>query len=290
LKRACIKIFDRELTLQFLGFRECRNRLQLFEQLKGELPAEALGYWEKNLPQLQAGIIHQGRFEKYFIIFSKSILPLIHGHGKTMELFRKKNQEDQIKFYDERWNSWRWRLLFKIFFSRYVMGKLGRDPEFLKEVKVKVSDYIFNKAGKQLKSIAAQENFILRFNLTGSFGELLPHYLQAGNYEKIKANINKLHIREGYAEDAMKEFGSFDRMNLSNIFEYMHKEVFYKTAGHLLDGLNKGGRLAYWNLMVPRRISGIFPERAEYRKELSSDLSERDKGFFYNQFIVDEKL
>jgi S-adenosylmethionine-diacylglycerol 3-amino-3-carboxypropyl transferase len=290
LKRACIKIFDRALTLQFLGFMECRNRLQLFEELKKELPVETLKYWGKNLQQLKAGIIHQGKFEKYFIIFSKSMLPLIHSPGKSMELFRKKDQEEQKKFYDERWNTWRWRLLFKIFFSRYVMGKLGRDPEFLKEVKVKVSDYIFNKAEKQLKSTAAQENFILRFNLTGSFGDLLPHYLQEGNYEKIKSNIGKLHIREGYAEDVIMEFGSFDCMNLSNIFEYMHKDIFYKTVGQLLKGLNKGGRLAYWNLMVPRRISGVFPEVMQYKKELSLDLSERDKGFFYNQFIVDEKL
>ena len=290
LKKACIKIFERENTLQFLGFKDCAYRTKLFTELESELKPDSLNYWKKNTEQLKAGIISQGKFEKYFIFFSKRILPMIHTKRKTTALLSIKSEEEQEIFYNNKWNTWRWHLLFKIFFSEYVMGKYGRDPEFVKEVKITVSEYIFNKAEKHLKRTQAQHNFILRFNLTGSFGNLLPHYLQPGNYEKIKSNIHKLQIREGYAEDAFKEFGNFDLMNLSNIFEYMNKEVFTETSLNLLKGLNEGGRMAYWNLMVPRRISAIFPDKAEYKKEISQQLSERDQGFFYNQFIVDEKL
>ena len=168
------------------------------------------------------------------------------------------------------------------------MGKYGRDPEFLKEVKVSVGDFIFQKAGRHLQSVPAQNNFILRYNLTASFGDLLPHYLQPENFVKIKSNIDKLRIKEGFAEEAIKEYGTFHCMNLSNIFEYMDKDLFEKTAKQLVDSTEKGGRLAYWNLMVPRKISRIFPEKVEYQKELSLKLTEIDKGFFYNQFIVDK--
>ena len=179
-------------------------------------------------------------------------------------------------------------MLFKIFFSKRVMGKYGRDPEFLREVKVSVGDYIFQKAGRHLQSVNAQDNFILRYNLTGSFGGLLPHYLKPENLKKIKANIDRLHILEGYAEDAVKAYGKFRYMNLSNIFEYMDSELFLKTARQLAEATESGGRLGYWNLMVPRRISEMITDKVEYQKEISIKLSEKDKGFFYNQFIIDQ--
>lgn len=168
------------------------------------------------------------------------------------------------------------------------MGKFGRDPQFLKEVNVSVGDYIFQKSARHLQSAAAQRNFILRYALTGSFGTLLPHYLLPENYENIKSNLHRLQIREGYAEQCLDEFGSFRYMNLSNIFEYMDQGQFEKTANKLLESVEKGGKLAYWNLMVPRRISGINPEKAEYLKESSLRLSKVDKGFFYNQFTIDQ--
>jgi S-adenosylmethionine-diacylglycerol 3-amino-3-carboxypropyl transferase len=290
LKKACFLKLDREETLAFLGFNESLDRLALLSKIETELSDEAATYWRANSELLKLGIISQGKFEKYFISFSKKILPLIHSKKKTLELLRPKDKLKQELYYQNSWNTWRWRLLFKIFFSKYVMGRFGRDPEFLREVNLTVSDYIFNKAEKHLKSTQAKNNFMLRFNLTGNFGDLLPHYLEASNYAVIKANIHNLIIRKGYAEDVIKEFGTFDSMNLSNIFEYMPKEVFSQTARKLQLALNKGGRMAYWNLMVPRSVSEVFPEALVYKKELSEKLTNDDRGFFYNQFIVDEKL
>jgi S-adenosylmethionine-diacylglycerol 3-amino-3-carboxypropyl transferase len=288
LKKVCIQHLSYEELLAFLGFRPSDKREQVFNQVKQHLSEEVRNYWQKNIIQIQNGIISQGKFEKYFQLFSGKILPWIHSSNTTEKLLSSKSETEQHQFYHSKWNSWRWRLLFKIFFSKYVMGKYGRDPEFLKEVKVPVGEHIFNKAGKHLQSKDAQNNFILRYNLTGSFGNLLPHYLQPENFEKVKTNLHKLEIFEGYAEDAIKKFGTFHAMNLSNIFEYMDTELFTKTAQQLIDATVPGGRLAYWNLMVPRRISTTFSKKTIYQESLSKQLTEVDKGFFYNQFIIDQ--
>lgn len=288
LKKVCIEHLSYQEVLCFLGFRPSDKRLDTFNLIKKHLSDETRLYWEGKQEQLKVGIITQGKFEHYFELFSGKLLPWIHSKKTIKELFEKKDAAAQQRFYDEKWNTWRWRLLFKIFFSKYIMGKYGRDPEFLKEVKVSVGSHIFQKAAKQLESVNAQQNFILRYNLTGSFQELLPHYLQPKNFEIIKANLHKLQILEGYAEDAIKKFGNFHYMNLSNIFEYMDSELFAKTAKQLIDATEKGGKLAYWNLMVPRRISAQFPEKVAYLERTSKQLSAEDKGFFYNQFIVDE--
>jgi S-adenosylmethionine-diacylglycerol 3-amino-3-carboxypropyl transferase len=290
LKKVCILHLDHAELLAFLGFTPAINREEVFNKLKGELHSETRQYWEKNLDQIKAGIISQGKFEHYFQLFSSKILPWIHSQKTTEALLETKSEQQQQQFYAKHWNTWRWQLLFKLFFSKYVMGKYGRDPEFLKEVKVPVGQFIFNKAEKHLQSTRAQNNFMLRYNLTGSFGGMLPHYLLPNNLEKVRSQLDKIHIVEGYAEDAIKSFGNFHCMNLSNIFEYMNPELFRKTALQLSEALETGGRMAYWNLMVPRRISEQLPERMKFLDSESAELSTRDKGFFYSRFIIDQKI
>lgn len=290
LKKEIIQNFDYEIVISFLGFRQMNNRLAVFNQIKNNLDSETRLYWEKNSLQIQKGVINEGKFEKYFQLFSHYILPFIHNQKNVQELLAVKSLTAQSDFYHQKWNTWRWRWLFKIFFSKYIMGKYGRDPEFLKQVNIPVSDFIFQRAEQHLCSIFAQQNFILQYNLTGSFGDLLPHYLQLNNFNKIKQSINRLYIFEGYAENAIEQYGNFDNMNLSNIFEYMDISLFEKTALALLKGTNSGGRLAYWNLMVPRKITEIFPQFATPLTDLSRTLTQKDKGFFYNNFNIDKKI
>ena len=290
LKKVCFENLSHAEMIAFLGYRPATNRLETFNKLKVFIGQEAQVYWDNNLQQIESGIVNQGKFEKYFQLFSHKILPWIHSKKTVEKLLSPKSAEEQAKFYNSTWNSWRWRLLFKIFFSKYVMGKYGRDPQFLKEVKIPVGETILKQTALHLSSVQAQNNFILRYNLTGSFGELLPHYLQADNFSLIQKNMHKLQIRAGFAENAIQEFGNFDAMNMSNIFEYMDDQLFIETASKLVESVNKNGRIAYWNLMVPRKISDILPEKTAYLQELSLQLSKTDNGFFYNQFIVDEKL
>ncbi|MBK8643539.1 MAG: DUF3419 family protein [Saprospiraceae bacterium] len=280
LKKISIQQLSYSNLLSFLGFKHSDKREQTFNEIKELLSVEARKYWEKNIDQIKKGIISSGKFEQYFQLFSSKILPWIHSQKIVEELLKDKSAEKQKIFYEKKWNTWRWHLLFKIFFSKYVMGKYGRDPEFFKEVKVSVGEFIFKKAEDLLQSIRSQKNYMLRYNLTGSFGEMLPHYLQPNNYEKVKANLDKLKIKEGYVEDAITEYGKFNYMNLSNIFEYMNKDLFTLTAKQLIDSTETKGRLAYWNLLVPRRISEVLPDKTEFQKELSVHLSGIDNGFF----------
>lgn len=288
LKKTAIAELEYEEVLKFLGFRPAEHRLQYFDRIKHALSPPCRDYWELHRDQLLAGIIFQGKFEGYFQLFVRKILPWIHTPKRVEALLQPKSAAEQAAYYEKQWNTWRWRFLFRLFFSKRIMGKYGRDPEFLKEVEVSVGKTIYNKAGHHLQSTHAQRNFMLRYTLTADFGDLLPHYLQPDRYPAVKANLDKLQLVEGYAEDAIRTYGTFRYMNLSNIFEYMNPELFTQTAGQLIGAMEPGGRLAYWNLMVPRHIAAAFPDRVIHQTELSRELTALDKGFFYNQFIVDE--
>lgn len=288
LKKAAIEELEYDEVLKFLGFKEDLSRIVSFKKLEHKLSSPCLEYWNDNFELIDKGVIHQGKFEKYFQFFSKKVLPFIHSKKKVNQLFSKKSAEEQSTFYKKSWNTWRWRLLFRIFFSKTVMGKKGRDPQFLKHVKVNVGEFIFNRAAQHLSSQGAQSNYILHYNLKGHYGELLPHYLKPQNFELIKTACHKLQIFQGFPLDAIQQHGPFDGMNLSDIFEYMDDQTFLKNAEELIAGCNDNARIAYWNLMVDRHIGSILPNKCSYRKELSEELTAKDKGFFYKGFYIDE--
>lgn len=311
LKKLLIEKLNHQEILIFLGYESYQNkkrnkqnyedfRIRKFETLKNELSNPAKIYFEINLDLIKNGIIYQGKFEKYLLLFSQKILPFIHSQPKINGLFEPKNQEEQLKFYSQKWNTWRWKLLFKIFFSRFLMGRLGRSPEFLKEVGVNVGKHIFDKTAKELSETNAQTNFMLRFMLCGdfcgNFEARLPHYLQEQNFQKIKQNLlsdsTQIHLEKGFAEEIATKYKTqnieFDAMNLSNIFEYMNEETFIKTSKILLSATAKDGKLAYWNLMVERIISTHFQEETQTIQP--KNLSKKDNGFFYDRFCITKKI
>lgn len=289
LKAVCIKNFSQYEALSFLGYQYSDTRTIIYESIKNQLSDKACQYWDNHLTSIKNGIIHSGKFEKYLSAFAKYILPFIHNKKTIDELLKEKLPADQAAYFKKTWDTFRWRTFFKIFFSKPIMAKFGRDKSFLKEVDINVPEFILSKAESHLKSTLAQENLFLNYCLTASFGYRLPHYLREENYEKIKSNLDKLKLFHGYTHEAFENYGSFDKMNLSNIFEYMNQVTFLNTSDNIIHSLNKGGKIVYWNLMVNRKLSDHHSNMS-YVSELSKSLKNVDKGFFYNDFIIETKL
>ncbi|WP_235297605.1 DUF3419 family protein [Portibacter marinus] len=287
IKKVAIQNLEREEFLSFIGFTPpLENRLNCFKGFKNQLSNSARAFWEDHGSIIEDGIIYQGKFEKYLMTFAHKILPLIHSAKLTQELFAPKSSVEQRKFYDEKWNTLKWRWFFRFFFNKQVMGLLGRDRAFLRQVEVHVSKTILAKAGQHLSSDYAQSNSMLHFCLKGNFDDALPYYAREDNYELVKQNLDVIQTEHCYVQDASVKYGKFDRFNLSNIFEYMSSDIFQYTAQALLESANTGARFAYWNLLVERVMSNVvygmnrLPDREKW--------SERDQGFFYMQFVLEQ--
>ncbi len=288
LKREGIKRLTQEEMIGFLGFRSMENRWEIYQLIRPSLSKQVQLYWDTQRLVIEEGVIWCGKFEKYLSSFAKRILPWIHNKNKVKQLFAEKSTTDQISFFENKWNTWRWRFLFKLFFSKKVMGIFGRDPAFLDQVEINVGDAIMNSAAKHLSSVYAQSNPMLYYCLCGDFGTYLPLYLKAENYDLIKSRMERLELYQGYAQEASVQYGKFNAFNLSNIFEYMDANTFQSTTNSLIKSAAPNARFAYWNLMVPRFMSEV-DERLS-RVEDAQDWSARDQGFFYSQFIVNQML
>jgi S-adenosylmethionine-diacylglycerol 3-amino-3-carboxypropyl transferase len=290
LKMAAVRRFDHPDTLAFLGLRPSTIRIERFTELRRDLSQSARDYWDAHRDAIVRGIVHAGRFENYFRVFRSRILPLVHGRRTVAQLLTPKDGMARQQFYNTVWNNWRWRLLFRIFFSRFMMGRLGRDPEFFRYVEGSVSDRILKRVCHALTVLPTHTNPYLDYILTGNFTTALPPYLEPDLYPALRAGLDRITLHQGLIQEAGQAHRreGFDGFNLSDIFEYLDESTSTDVYGALLAMARPGARFAYWNMLVPRACPKPFLPEVGPLPDLAASLFQKDRAFFYSAFVVDE--
>lgn len=283
LKMTCIRNLTYEQTLAFLGLADC-DRLRVYAALRNELTGAARAYFDGNRKMICRGLIHAGKFERYFRLFRRYVIPLFSTRKTFYRFSRLEDTDEQWEFYSKKINNRRLKALFKIYFGSKVMGKLGRDKSFY--------DYVEDKkdSDKDIKArfeygISHTENRsnpYLNYIADNTFtGDCLPVYLRRENYETIRRNLDRVELIHGNLLSIRNM--TFDFFNLSDIFEYMSEEEFASNVVHLEELAGENARIAYWNMQNKRYIGS---ENFTYERELSERLFEKNKSYFYRDFLL----
>ena len=146
-------------------------------------------------------------------------------------------------------------LLFRVFFSRYLMGRLGRDPGFFTYVEGSVAGRLLRRARYAVTALDPAANPYLQWIPDGPSSDSAALALRPEHFETIRANLDRLEWHCRPLEDFLQtqDRAAIDRFNLSDIFEYMSPENTERVLEKLAFSGRRGGRLAYWNTLVPRR-------------------------------------
>ncbi len=292
LRLAAYKNLEYDDFLGLLGSRSA-DRLSLYEKCLSDLSQSSQDFWAHRRSVIRRGFQHAGKFERYFHIFRRFVLPLVH-NKKRIDFLLSHNNRTPSVFYRERWDTWRWRALFRVFFSRTVMGWAGRSPAFFDFVEGPVADRILGRVQHALSELLPVENPYLRYILRGSYEDALPHALRRDNYELVRENLPRLSILQTTLEELSRTKRAhgdhYEAYNLSDIFEYMSPEGYCKLLKDLLRISRPGARLAYWNMLAPRSCPEQLATEIRSLDELSSALFAMDKAFFYSRFIVEEVI
>lgn len=292
LKVSGIKNLDFEEFGEFIGHVKSNRRLPLFERLKEDLDKECLNYWQNNLDLIKRGIIHCGKFERYLNKFLKYCLPLIISKNKIHQFLLLNTLKEQKEFYETYWNNWRFRFLFKLFFSRKGLES-GRDKEYFEHLnKENISNHYLVKVRHGLTEVPIKTNYFMHYILTGKIP--LPFkdhpYLDRKNYNRLKKILKEkkvMLINEDILNYLKKsKENSFSRYNLSDVFEGKTKEEYEEILTQIKKVSIKDSRICYWNNLVIRdnhKISNII----KYKK-LSKELYNKDRVHFYSNFIVEK--
>ena len=294
LRKACYKCLDYDEFIKISGALNnstSEEKLNLYSQISSELPEWVKDYFDNNLEYIKNGFINVGKFENYFRIFREKVLPLVHNRKKVKMLLEDKTIKEQEEFYNKKWGTFRWNLMFRVFFSKAVMGKMGRDPEFYKYVTTSASDRILAHSKYALINIKNHTNPYLNYIFDGNFNEdALPFSLRRENFDLIKNNIDKIEFKIASLEDVLKDDFRADVFNLSDIFEYMSYDSMKDVYENILLHANTGARVIYWNMLVDRQCPNELSQKVTRDEEFCKDLWKRDKAFFYSDFIVEKVI
>lgn len=292
LRVAAYTALDHQAFLEVYGARPSTRRAQLLQNCLQHLrDPQSRDFWiarEQEVTQYGFGGI--GKFERYFRLFREWMLPIVHSRANVEALLTAKSRNAREAFFKERWVSWRWNALLGLFFSRTVMGALGRDPRFFDYVEGDLKSHLMRRVAHAAIDLDPAQNPYLHWIMTGTFRAALPLALREEHYETIRACLGRLEWRLGALEDAIGDLARTGlrphRYNLSDIFEYMSEENTAVLLRRLAEAGAPGGRLAYWNMMVPRSRPQSLAN--QLRPIDARHLFEQDKAFFYRAFIVEE--
>lgn len=292
IRKAAYLTLEHHEFLELMGSRPSTRRVDWYRACRDKMPQEARDFWDGMQNEIAAGIGSAGKFERYFAMFREKVLPFAHSRKRVLSLLEKRSPEAREEFYREVWNNWRWRGIFKVFFSRTVMGALGRDPEFFKYVEGSVADRILGRTRHALVHLDPSENPYLHWILTGTHGVALPAALEEKNFGLIRAAVfaGRLEVIQAPLEQVLASAGDkrYDAFNLSDIFEYMSLENTRSLLEAILAASHPGARLAYWNMLAPRSRPEQLANRLISISGEANRLFKEDRAFFYSRFVVEE--
>jgi S-adenosylmethionine-diacylglycerol 3-amino-3-carboxypropyl transferase len=288
IRVAAYPVLDHLGFIELMGSRPSPRRGELFDAVAATLSPELQAFWTaRRGAVVQVGLGGVGRFERYFRILRRYLLPFVHSGHMIDDVFVPKSPQMRADFLDHRWNNWRWNLLLKLFFSNFVMGRLGRDPAFFQHVEGSLADHVAGRLRHAAVDLDPSLNPYLHWILKEGHGTALPLAWRAEHYDTIRDRLDRLDIRIGALESLVACGEKADGFNLSDIFEYMSPDVFETVYGATLAAANPGARLVYWNMMVPRRVPAVHAHRvARLEPEIAAGKA-ADKAFFYSDFVVE---
>jgi S-adenosylmethionine-diacylglycerol 3-amino-3-carboxypropyl transferase len=114
-------------------------------------------------------------------------------------------------------------------------------------------------------------------------------YVQPDVYSRLRRLASRVVLVNAEITDYLASCPaqSLSHAALSDVCEYLSNETTAAIADDLARVTRIGGRIAYWNLFVPRTTSAASTHLAPLNS-LSNELWSRDRAWFYRAFRVEE--
>jgi S-adenosylmethionine-diacylglycerol 3-amino-3-carboxypropyl transferase len=290
LKLAALRALDHAGLLELLGVRPSARRAELLRELQALLSESARDYWARAPWLLSKGLLGGGRYERFVSAFRR-FLRVIQGQQRITGLFADHAAAERRRYYDEQWDTWAWRLLFKAFFNKTLLARRGLSADYFSfdDGSRSFAEQFSRRAAHALRDLPVRDNPFLAQYLLGRYldEEHLPDWLRPENFALLRERCHRV---RPLTADAREVFAgrerAFDAICLSNVCELMSESDTERTLAGAARALTSGGRLTLRNLMVPRRAPDTLRAALLLDRERSESLLATDRAFVYGAFLV----
>ncbi|OGG50813.1 hypothetical protein A2704_06465 [Candidatus Kaiserbacteria bacterium RIFCSPHIGHO2_01_FULL_54_36b] len=289
LKCAAISGLTYPEYLEFLGVTPSKRRLALYDSVRPHLSAPSAGWWSRQSSLLEHGVIHCGRFERFNRRFRRHVLPLVHSRRTIREFLAQTALEAQRSFYRERWNSLRWRLLFRVVCSRFVLERFARQPGIFAHTKrERIGQEYLHRVEEHFLRVPLADNHFMHYLLTGGYSTPMPEYLTERGHAHLRGRGKEgLRVVNADIQTYLSGVpdGTFLAYNLSDVFEALSLAESARLWREIVRSAKNGARIVLWSNLVERPC----PENLTacvYEEALSAAERAKDRVFFYESVHV----
>jgi len=288
LKCAAVRRLEFDDLHAFLGLRPSKDRLAIFESLRQDLSGPAREYWGRWPLAIRDGVVYQGRYEGFLRQFRR-LLRLVQGRSRIEGLFECLSLEEQREYFDRTWNTWQWRMLFRLAFNKHVLAKRGLASDYFRfdDGTSSFAESFFHRSRRALREIPVATNYFVAQYLLGRYvsPNAVPDYLRREHLPVIRERLDRIEIVIADAKTWLtgRPAASIDAFSLSNICELMSPEETTRTFEEVARTSRPGARICFRNLMVPRKVQGSLTAKIRLQEETSRQLLEHDRSFVYSQ-------
>lgn len=268
------------------------HRHLLYGRCRARLSAAAAAFWDRQPALLAQGLLHGGRFERYLAAFRRWLLPLLRDSDGWRALLAGQSEAERHAWVAACRRDWRWRLLFRLFFSRAALGSFGTDPRQVRYGTLPQGQLLLERMEHALTGLDPRDNPYLHWILLGRYGSCLPRGLRPESQEGIRRHLARLELRPLALEEWLIErpAARFDRFNLSNVFEYASSQATTALLAQLHRRAAPGARLLCWNRLAERDTRLAPVGTWAPRGDLEEALHRRDRVFFYRRLVLAEAI
>lgn len=286
LKLAAISVLQHDDFLKLLGLipAEPHARIAHYERVRPRLSGSARALWDDRTTMIANGIAESGRLDRYIAGFRELHLDRDH----VGRLLSARTIADQ-RVCAERLFSPEVCRAFTKYFSAENLGVRGRDPSQMRYVSddFDVTAHLLSRLRWVCSELPVARNFYVERFLRGVEREA--PYLQPDAYPRLRRLASRVELVNAEIAEYLESCParSLSHAALSDVFEYLSNEATAAIADDLARVVHTGGRIAYWNLFVPRAASARST-RLALLDSLSKALWSCDRAWFYRAFRVEE--
>ena len=294
LKAAAVAALDPVECAAFLGAAPmdpaCRYRR--YGTLRPFLSDGAARYWDVSAEAVRRGILGAGVSERFIGSLSRLVRAVVHPEERIERLLACDSLAEQVRLYDEEWNSRKWRMLFNVLLNRWTLGRTY-DPAFFTNVKnASFASHFHGVFERTVTLNPVADNYFLHHMLTGFYparrSSALPPYLDPRSDRMATLGVDGLEIIDGSFQDYLSscETSSVDGIALSNICEWSSDGEAARLFSSVARVARPGATVCFRNFAghteVPERLAGVIHED----RNAGAMAIRRDRSCVQSRFAV----
>ena len=274
--------------VSFLGLHPSDDRTDQLKQLANKIEPELSDFWAQQQDMIEAGILYQGRWEKYYQTLSK--LVNLTRSKVIKELFSFQDIRQQRKFVESVWDKAWWRYTYLVLCSRLFSRIFFKDPAFYENVapEMQIGDYVYNALLESLNRYPARENFMVSLLFNGELpGDDLPPYIEETSVNLIRPQLNKIDVKTDNLIEHLEKAspGTYSCFSLSDVPSYLDENTFKRLLRAMTNAAADNARFCIRQFLSGYTMPDEFKEILTRDTDLEQKLEREDRAFAYRFFV-----